>query len=279
MKQHRNLISLVLLLALAAPAFFSAGCSREQRADAIRRGTKIAEAVNGNDQLASEEHEVPLTVQEQQRKDRIRQNTEWTPENQTKYPLEYCNAQLETLDRLAEKLAVAAHVNATERNRVQRELKENEEALGRLRTLLETMKATYREAEASGQWPVNINGYTLSREQAGEKMVETRDTIQEIEKKQATRQNSLTTMENEQRRIKQEQESALDTRKQVEQTINYLRTNQAALGSKEIAGKVKEIAASVTALGVDPNSPSPEALSTPTHRANIDAEVQKILSE
>ena len=43
----------------------------------------------------------PDIVAKQQRKETIRQDRTWTPENQAKYPVEYCQAQLEKLDEHA----------------------------------------------------------------------------------------------------------------------------------------------------------------------------------
>ena len=46
---------------------------------------------------ASDGEHVAKVVREQQRKERIRQNNTWTPENRALHPVEYCQAQLEDL--------------------------------------------------------------------------------------------------------------------------------------------------------------------------------------
>ena len=69
------------LFAVGIAGILFVGCSREDREEVADRIGKAANALKGED--GSER--TPRIVKEQQRKERIRQNTKWTPENQSKY--------------------------------------------------------------------------------------------------------------------------------------------------------------------------------------------------
>ncbi len=71
--------SIVLLVLSVVSGMVMFGCSQEGRNEAIDRASNAMNVLNGGFKSAEKEHETPLVVQEQQRKERIRQNTKWTP--------------------------------------------------------------------------------------------------------------------------------------------------------------------------------------------------------
>ena len=98
----------VCVIAMGGLAIFY-GCSKEARDEAMNRIGKAGKALNGEVRPDDKEHETPNIVAEQQRKERIRQNTKWTPENQAKFPVEYCQAMLEQVDKDAKQYEVVMH--------------------------------------------------------------------------------------------------------------------------------------------------------------------------
>ena len=156
-------------------------CSQESRNEAIERASNAASALNGGDKSAEKEHGTPLIVQEQKKKENIRQNTEWTAENQALYPIEYCQAKLKDLDTYAERLEVSAHAIAVELNKVKRNMGNDAAQLKQLQAFLSTAKKAYLEAEASGKWPVNINGFAFSQDNAKLKIIEAARKVKELE--------------------------------------------------------------------------------------------------
>ncbi len=117
--------AVVFLMFVAFLGIVLFGCSQEGRKEAIDRTSNAMNVLNGGDKSAEQEHETPLVVQEHQKKERIRQNTKWTPENQKLFPIEYCQTQLKELDDNAKKLDVVSHTLATQLNRVTRTMNEN----------------------------------------------------------------------------------------------------------------------------------------------------------
>ena len=93
----------LLITALCAGSVILSGCSKESRDEVIERTTKAAKELNGSERKSKDkdENKPPDIVAEQQRKERVRQNTQWTAENQALHPVEYCQAQLEEVAKYA----------------------------------------------------------------------------------------------------------------------------------------------------------------------------------
>ena len=157
-----------LTMIMAAALTLLSGCSQEDREEAADRIGKAADALKGED--GSER--TPRIVKEQQRKERIRQNTKWTPENQAKFPIEYCQAMLDEIAKDSQHYEVMMHKFLTAKSSVTRSIAENDAQLKSYVSFLATAKTSYREADASGVWPVTINGFALSKEKLQEKIVD-----------------------------------------------------------------------------------------------------------
>ena len=145
-----------------------AGCSQESRDQAIDRATDAARALNGN-----VEGKTPDIVRKQQEAEQKRQNSEWTAENQALHPIEYCQAQLKVVDEMAKKLEVEQHKLNTARAEQSRHVVENEDLVKKMTSQLATLKDAYRDADASGNWPITFNGFQLSQQKTKELLVQT----------------------------------------------------------------------------------------------------------
>ena len=91
----------LLAVAVVAACIFI-GCSDE----IAERGGNAWNAIKGE---TTPGEKTPRIVKEQQRKERSRQNNTWTPENRALHPVEYCQAQLEDLQRYSRELEARAH--------------------------------------------------------------------------------------------------------------------------------------------------------------------------
>ena len=271
-------ISLVLLVCIVFVVL--GGCSREERSDAIERVSSAAKKINGDDKSAEKEHETPLLVQEQQRKERIRQNTEWTTENQRLHPIEYCQAQLTELDKYGEKLEVSAHTLAVELNKVRRNMGNDSVQLKQLREFLVTAKKAYLEADAAGRWPVNINGFALTQENAKLKIVEAARKIKELEAGVNMPKNQEAMLQKKLENVQAEQLRVVKLREKVQRTINDIRTQRVIDGNNSIAEALNAINDSIGALSSsDDAAPSLEDLAKPTSKANIEQEFEAIMRD
>lgn len=99
------------------------GCSQDSRDEIADRLENAGRALAGE---SSTGEKTPKIVKDQQRKERIRQNNTWTPENRAQHPVEYCQAQLEELQRYGRELEARAHEKSCAIAAVKRTLGDNE---------------------------------------------------------------------------------------------------------------------------------------------------------
>ncbi len=207
----RHIPAMLCLAALAV-----GGCTKGARDTAIDRVGKAAKELNGEVRPNDEEHETPNIVAEEQRKERIRQNTQWTPENQAKHPVEYCRAQLAELDANSQKLTVGAHKISVALNAASRENTDDEAKLASLEKFLGSAKQAYRAADATNSWPVQIGGFALSKEKAQQKIVEASRQIQPLKDKIGTRKNQVAMLQKKLEAINAEQARLASLRERVQ---------------------------------------------------------------
>jgi len=259
MKEHVRVVGAILAGALV----LTFGCSREERDSAIERTSKAARELNGSARSAADAHDVPDIVREQQKRENIRQNTTWTPENRALHPIEYCQAQLDELAKMASKLQVQAHTLSVEKASVMRKREEAASQIESYGKMLKAAKAAYRSAEASNKWPMSLNGFQLSKDRAEQKIV---DAAQQIAKQKAyleKSKNVLALLEKKSSRIAGEQRKIVGVREKTEATLSELKTKQVIDGANGIAASLSAIADTISTLGTDQSDPSLEDLALP----------------
>ena len=160
------------------------GGSREDRDEVLNRVDNAARALNG-----SEKEKTPRIVKEQQRKERIRQDSTWTPENRAAHPIEYCQAQLEELVKHGRTLEARIHEKSCALAALKRTMGDDEAMEKGLTKFLGEAKKTYRDALASNTWPVMMGGYSLSQEKAKQKIIDAAEKLSEIQSRTVTKKN------------------------------------------------------------------------------------------
>ncbi len=255
------------------------GCSKEDRNEVIDRLGKAGKALNGEVNPDDEEHAVPNIVAEQQRKERIRQNTKWTAENRAKHPIEYCNAQLEEVSQILSEFSVQSHKYAVEKSRVLRMIADEQTELDNIELFLSTAKRAYRAAESSDNWPMNINGYTLSKEKAQEKIVVAAKRVEPLKQSLSKKRNVLATIENRLRRIEKEQRNALEIKERLNMTISDLRLKNVIECDNDIVNALNAIGDAIGALGYDVGEPSVDDLLEVGKDSSLKATFESIMSE
>jgi hypothetical protein len=269
--------TVAVAMVAAAMAAAVCGCSREGREEAMDRMSAAGRALNGGET----EGRVPDVVRKQREAEARRQNREWTPENQAKHPVEYCRAQLEVLDRNAGELGAAAHRISVAIGTVRRENGDDGAQLKGLEEFLGKAKAAYREAEAAGQWPASIGGYSLGRERAQEKIVEAARKIPELKERMAVRENQLVALDKKLARVNAEQKRLVAVRERVKETLRALETKQVIDGDAGIAAALGAISDSMGALAPEADNPGLEDLLAPptTGSGSVAAEFEAIMAE
>lgn len=244
-------------LIILSVAVALSGCSQEQREDAIDRVTSAAKELNG---AASR---TPSIVAEARRKEKRRQDTQWTKENQANHPVEYCQAQLEELDALAKSLQVQVHSLAITKASIQRKRNEANDEIRRFSKALKDAKDAYRTAEATNKWPMALNGFQLSRERAEQKIVDMAQKIAMQKEVVEKGKNVLGSLEKKSLKLDAEQRKLVAIREKVQTTLEDLKTKQVVDGADGISDALDAISDSMVSLGVDVSDPSIDELVIP----------------
>lgn len=263
-----TLIAIVAIGLVSTCIFF--GCSEEKR-------NKVLNAVS--DSIRPEEggDSTPDIVAKQQRKENARQNRTWTPENQAKYPVEYCQAQLEKLDEHATALEANIHKINMAASDCQRKLEDCGRRMEKLNAFLSMAKAKYREAETKNSFPVDFNGYMLTKTQAQEKIVQANRQIPELQKQMLSRKNLAGQLDKKKAALAAEQVRVVALRERVQNTINDLQTKKVIEGNKNIVDVLNSLSDSIDSLGTNANEPELDDIITPTAESATRSEFDDIM--
>ena len=271
-------ITLVGVAAIVGVACY-VGCSREDRDEALTRLGKAGRALNGEVRSDDEEQDVPNIVREQQRKERVRQNTQWTAENQALHPIEYCQAKLADLDDYAQRLEVVTHKMMVAKSAATREINDNETTVKTLDAFLMDAKKAYRESAAVSNGHVRLGGYNLTLPRAKEKMVDANRKISRLRERIAKRKNMVTRLDKSLDKIAAQQKSLVETRERIQNTINDIQLKNVIEGEQGIRDALNAINDSMASLGVDYDDPSVADIVQPSKAETIDAEFEKLMAQ
>lgn len=262
---------LVIAVVIAAIAIFS---TKEGRDEAMNRVDNAARALNG-----SEGEQTPQIVREQQRKERVRQNTTWTAENQTLHPIEYCQAQIEEIAKMSKHQDVALHRYLSAKSDLNRRISDAEAQVRSVEEFLARAKAAYRVADATNAWPMTVNGFTLTKEKAQEKIVEAANRLPTLRQNISTYKANLVKLE---RRIDvatAEQRTLVKVRENLENTITNIKTQKIVDGEKGITDAINSLNASIESLNPDVNDVAVEDLIVPDKVETRQAAFSAIMAE
>ena len=265
----------VAWLMVVTVALTVCGCSREGREEAMDRVAAAGRALNGGDTA----DRTPDVVRKQQEAEARRQNKEWTTENQSRHPVEYCQAQMRTLDEMAKKLEAEQHRLNTQRASTTRKVSELGELEKRMEKQLDTLKGAYRAAAAGGGWPVKYNGFDLSEQKAKEMIVQTNEKLTGAREQKPQYQAMLTRLERRLEEIQGEQKRLVQTREKVQMTISNLQTKEIVEGERGISDALSALNDSMESLGGSFTEASFEDISLGTRENELDAAFEALMAE
>lgn len=161
-----NTNQIMLAIACAASVSVLASCSQSSREEAIDRVSDAAKTLNGKSDTT------PDIVKQQQKKDRERQNTQWTTENVTTHPIEACNAKLDEIKSSEDKALIHYNRALSMKLTAERAKRSADAETAKFTAFLDQAKPALKAAMADGKWPVEINGYSFSESGLRAKMTE-----------------------------------------------------------------------------------------------------------
>lgn len=266
----------VLIYTVGVAVLVLSGCSKEDREEVANRVGTAAKALTGD--LNSNPVE-PSIVKEVKIKEAIRQNREWTPENQAAHPLEYCLAQQEETLKLSKSVEVQSHRLRIARNALLREMQSDDISLSTCRKSLEDLKRQYREAEVSNCWPIVFNGYSLARDKVRALVVDLNRKVKAFEAARPEKKNQIAKVEMKIALLDKEVKRIADLRERLQSTITDIRTSRICEGEKEIGDVLNSINDSIKALDHEACGITAEDICTESGTANDEEEFDLIMAK
>lgn len=244
------------VVAVAAVGMMFCGCSQDDRDDAINRASGAARELNGS-------RGAPDVVREQQRKERARQNTQWTAENQSKYPVEFCQAQLEEVRKYSSQLEVSAHKVSIALSAAKRKESESSTQVKVLDKFLSQAKTEYRKSESAGQSTVLINWRNVSKLDAQRAIVEAYQRMQAAKQNVPAQKVIIDKLNVKLQRISDEQKKLAELTEKIKATLEDVRMKKLVEGENGIGDALNAINDSMGALAGDQAGLSLDDLLTP----------------
>ena len=253
------------------------GCSEDDRTEVSDRLSAAGKALTG--EVRADGERTARIVREQQRKERIRQDSTWTPENRAAHPVEYCQAQLEELAKYSVELEARVHEVACNRAAVKRQIGDKEAMIANLEKFVAETKAKYIACEKANGWPAMVGGFSLSKEKTKDKIIDAAQKLPTLKAQLGTQKNQLVQLGKKADFLAKEQKAVVDLREKVQGTINDLRIKKVVEGEKSITDALNAINDNMSSLGVDYDDPKLEDIIVPDSKTTRDELFEKIMAE
>ena len=174
---------------------------------------------------------------------------------------------------------MSKHKILTNQNATCRKLEENEAQVRSISAFLETAKKTYREAETVNRWPMILNGFSLSKEKAQEKIVDAAQKLPQLKSQIASQKSMLAALDKKLTKVSSAQRQLVLTREKVQSTITDLNTKKVIDGDKGLMDALNAINDSMGSLGGDMGEPSLDDLISPDPAASREEAFKAIMAE
>ena len=227
--------------------FVIVGCSKEEREEVVDRVGTATKALAGD--LSAKPVE-PKIVKEVKVKESLKQDREWTPENQIAYPLEYCLAQLDEISKIGRSIEVQSHRMRIARSALEREIQSDDLSLSSCKESLDELKQLYREAEISNTWPIVFRNYSMNQEKTKSLIVDLNRKSVGLEKAMPEKKNKVTNIDVKIGMLEQEARSIVEVRDRLQNTIQDIKTRRIGDSERNINDALNSINDSLKALNV-----------------------------
>lgn len=217
------------IAALTLALGLGAGCSQGSREEAIDRVTEAAKTLNGK------ADKTPDIVKEQIKKEKERQNSQWTIENVTAHPVEACNAKIEEIEAKLSKAEVAFNRALSEKASAENAKSAADADAALYGEFLDKARPAYKTAKESGKWPIKVNGYSLGEEAAEDKILAA---LKKVEESKAKSERAAAKIANMDQRRKDVKRIIANLKDQREKVLEYRENIRSGQLQSEINGLV-----------------------------------------
>ena len=232
----------ILLASAIIIAAIVISCSQSSREEAIDRVSDAAKALKG------QSDDTPAVVKAQQKREKNRQNNEWTPENQRKHPREFCQAQLDLLAKTKEQCSDVFYKSLRAENELENEIEKAKSKAQTLRGNLGKAVSTYREAIRDETWPVSFNGLRLGKEELQRRIREEEQRYTQTTNGIPTLLTLLKSATDRKNGAQAELRKIDQLRLQVESTLRTIELQKLVEADDALVGSLDSIRISITSL-------------------------------
>lgn len=220
----------------------SRGLMGEQKVN-IKKSFQFATVVVSAGLLAITSHG-QLIVEEAALREAIRQQTTWTSENIQRNPYLFIQDQIRQCDSLKAKIEAQTITLTRMGKEAARKVEEADGMKARYTRFLAAATAAYDEAEASGKWPVTVNGYEMDEEELGDKMDDAATRIELAEKEKTQNTAIGKKVEIRQGILKKKKRELANIRLQLVQQAEQVKMNAALAeieGLQDVLGTISDM--------------------------------------
>ncbi len=194
--------------------------------------------------------EKPRIVREAERRERERQNTQWTPENIRANPALFLQDMIAASDALKNKIEAQDIAFIRLKKQAERKVSEADSAIARYTKFLNEAKKQYKAAKENGNaFPVNVNGFELSEEELSEKVADALERIELSKKSRATNSVVVKKVEIRQGVLKTKSRELRSIRRKLVLQLEQVKMNE-ALGEidafTEVLGVLKDMSLEIS---------------------------------
>lgn len=108
---------------------------------------------------------VAKVVRDQQEKERIRQNREWTPENKAKYPLEYLQSQIEEIDKAIDVLNAQKVIHLQNQANYKIKVNTAKDVIVQNEKTIAEIQSAVQASKTAGIEVIQVNGLTMTKDE------------------------------------------------------------------------------------------------------------------
>lgn len=188
----------------------------------------------------------PRIVREAERRERERQDSQWTPENIRDNPALFLRETIDACDRLKDKIEAQDIAFIRLKKQAARKVEEAKSSIRRYTKFLDEAKKQYKLAKSEGgSFPVTINGFEFSEEDLAEKVADALERVELAKKQESTNGVVVRKVEIRQGVLKTKSRELRSIRRKLVLQLEQVKMNQ-ALGEidalSDVLATIKDMA-------------------------------------
>ncbi len=221
----------------------------------------------------------PAVIKKAQAEEARRQDSKWTAENIQNEPVLYLQSAIQECEAIRQRLDTQALALAVKKNQSNRELLAQTKERDVYQKFLDAAKAKYREASASGKWPTEVNGVTVTEEQLKRKIVEANGKLESCATLASVHQQNVNKLERKLAEIAKKQEDVSALKRKLALDLEVVKVKKAVDDIDGIKDTVNAMMDISNALSSGAGEPSLEDMVVPTVTSKVNEDFEQIMGK